>query len=462
MKRFSAALILMECVAASAVFAQAMLPVQVTVEKKEAISRVVKEKATVTRQRNVDVHRPEVADRTQKITLVLKILNMSPAPLPGAVVHYTVVGRGRTVNDLKIAKEGKQQVDLPPMRPTPIELEPVSFLMEETIFRHGAFSNKNTFDGDQYYGVYVLVEHGNRKFEFADPKDLAAAVKRLKADSAEPSTTGGTARQTTQTRNFYLEEKPFDQLSQRRISDWGVLALEISPKWKHGETEHFIIHFFSNGDAIGRRCEKFYADIREFFGFRHDLMGALKSHVFAFQDPADWKNFRRQVKLEDTTGGVARSHEFFYLSVNEDRQFDSLAHVQAHEMTHLVFHRFFTGRVPLWLNEGVAEYFGLKRIADLNTFRTYVGKAKPFPLQKLFAAEKYPEGEQQVRSFYAEAAIVVDFLTSTSERRALLPKFIDAMIAKNDVDAALKLYGFETRADFEKAYERHRALFPRN
>ncbi|MBM3861751.1 MAG: hypothetical protein FJ395_19170 [Verrucomicrobia bacterium] len=446
---------------ASGVVAQGVLPVQVTVEKKEATSRVVKQKAAVARKGNMDMHTPEVAERTQKMTLVLKLLNMSPAPLSGAVVNYTVVGRGRTVSDLKIAKEAKCQTDLPPMRPTSIELEPVSFLLEETVFRHGAFSNKNTQDGDQYYGVHVLVELGDRKFEFADPKDLVTAMKRLKPASDQPASSVSAAT-TSQARNFYLDEKPFDKLSNKKISDWGILALETSTKWKHGETEHFVVHFFANADAIARRCEKFYADTREFFGFRHDLMGALKSHVFAFHDPADWKSFKRQVKLADTTGGVARSHEFFYLSVTSDRQFDSLAHVQAHEMTHLVFNRFFNGRVPLWLNEGVAEYFGLKRIVDLTTFRSYVGRAKPFPLDKLFDAEKYPEQEQALRSFYAESAIVVDFLTHTAERRALLPKFIDAMIAKDDADAALKLYGFNTRADFNKAYERHRASFPKN
>ena len=32
--------------------------------------------------------------------------------------------------------------------------------------------------------------------------------------------------------------------------------------------------------------------------------------------------------------------------------------VLAHEMTHLVMNRFFERRRPLWLNEGLAEYYG--------------------------------------------------------------------------------------------------------
>ena len=259
-----------------------------------------------------------------------------------------------------------------------------------------------------------------------------------------------------------LDEKPWDKLSDKDVSDWGKTALDISAaKWKHGETEHFIVHFFRNGDMIARRSEKFYSEIREFFGNRKDLMGARKSHIFAFYETADWSRFKTEVKLGQHFAGVTRGHEFFYIPVSEDKQFDQRGKVQAHEMTHLVFNRLFTGRPPLWLNEGVAEYFGMKKTTDTTTFRRTVGYAAPFGIERLFQAKAYPEREEEVHSFYAEATIVVDFLTQTADRRALLPKFIDAMIADKDVDAALKLYGFKTRADFQKAYDRYRALFPR-
>ncbi|MBM3858079.1 MAG: hypothetical protein FJ395_00340 [Verrucomicrobia bacterium] len=40
---------------------------------------------------------------------------------------------------------------------------------------------------------------------------------------------------------------------------------------------------------IARRCEKFYAEIREFFVNRKDRMEGRKLHVFAFLDPADFQ-----------------------------------------------------------------------------------------------------------------------------------------------------------------------------
>ena len=50
----------------------------------------------------------------------------------------------------------------------------------------------------------------------------------------------------------------------------------------------------------------------------------------------------------------------------------------------------------------------------------------------------------------------MDFLTNTAERRALLPKFVDAMIADNDPNKAVRLYGYQDLAVFKSAYERYR------
>jgi hypothetical protein len=264
-------------------------------------------------------------------------------------------------------------------------------------------------------------------------------------------------------RSAELEEKPWEKLSDTNVSPVAVKALAINPsKWKHGETEHFIIHYIRSGDMIARRSEKFYNDIREFFGNRKDRMAPQKSHIFAFYDEADWTKFKSAAGLSLMLAGVTIGREFFYQPFNQQKQFDSLGKVQAHEMTHLVFNRFFDGVPPLWLNEGVSEYFGLKKTSDITTFRRTVGAAAPFGIDNLFETNTYPDGQEAVQSFYAEAAIVVDFLTQTADRRVLLPKFIDSMITDGDLDAALKLYGFKTRDEFKKAYARHRMLFPKH
>jgi hypothetical protein len=257
-------------------------------------------------------------------------------------------------------------------------------------------------------------------------------------------------------------EKPLDQLSSREVSDWGKAALAIqSAKWKHGESPHFIVHFFRNGSKIGRRSEDFYTEIKEFFGNRPDLLGAQKSQVFAFHETPDWDKFKAEIQMQ-WPAGVTRGNEFFYLSASDEGKFDSKGRVQAHEMTHLIFNRFFKGQPPLWLNEGIAEYFGLRRTSSATDFRRQLGAMKGeqwSDLQRLFSVTEYPANGASVNAFYAESAMVVDFLTKTSDRRLLLPKFVDAVLGGQDSAKALPIYGYKSLAEFNDAYKKYRKHF---
>ncbi len=103
----------------------------------------------------------------------------------------------------------------------------------------------------------------------------------------------------------FFKEKKLDDFSATAMSDWADLALGIQHlKWKHGETEHFIIHFFRNGERIARRSEVFYGEIKAFFGNRPDLLADQKSQVFAFNDAPDWKQFADKIQ-KDWAGGVS-------------------------------------------------------------------------------------------------------------------------------------------------------------
>ena len=256
-----------------------------------------------------------------------------------------------------------------------------------------------------------------------------------------------------------FQDIPWEKLSDREISDWGTLALGIEKdKWRHGETAHFVIHFFRDGDKISRRSEAFYEAIHDFFGKPKDRMEGHKSHVFAFRDADDWVRFIREIPLQNILG-ITRRDEFFYLSTGNDGRFDSKAKVQAHEMTHLIFNRFFEGTPPLWLNEGIAEFFGQRETASTIEFRRIMGQAPPFDLNQLFSANGYPGNPAAIQGFYSEAAIVVDFLSKSADRRELLPRFVEAMIKNGDLAAALKIYGYSDLAEFEKAYQRYRRRF---
>lgn len=251
-----------------------------------------------------------------------------------------------------------------------------------------------------------------------------------------------------------LAPRSLATLSSPPSPDWGRTALSINPeKWEHGETAHFVIHYFKRGQKIATRCEKFYETIRGFFGNPPDRMGTRKSHVYAFHEPEDWAQFAATTGLGNIAG-VTRNHEFYYLTTDHQGRFDGQGRVQAHEMTHLVFHRFFSSTPPLWLNEGIAEYFGQRENLSTTEFRRQMAAKGRFPLDELFAAAVYPE---DVHGFYAEAAVLVDFLTHTSARERLLPRFVDAMIRGGGLETALALYGYDNLNDLKEDYERYRS-----
>jgi len=256
-----------------------------------------------------------------------------------------------------------------------------------------------------------------------------------------------------------FKEMPVGKLSTNEVSDWGKAALAIEPgKWKHGETEHFVIHFTRGGEKVARLCEEHYQDVKEFFGNRPDLLQGKKSQVFAFFEPEEWRRFAAKTELP-WAAGVTRGDEFFYLAVTETKRSEAKDKTQAHEMTHLVFNRFYRGRLPLWLNEGIAEYFGQRRTSTISEFRQRMGQTEPYHLGKLIEAEKYPEKRGEIQAFYSEAAIIVDFLTNKNERRLLLPRFVEQMMDGSDIVEALRIYGYKDWADFEKAYKKYRRHF---
>ena len=113
----------------------------------------------------------------------------------------------------------------------------------------------------------------------------------------------------------------------------------------------------------------------------------------------------------------------------------------------------------MWLNEGIAEYFGQRKTSTISEFRQRMGQTEPYDLGKLMAADAYPQDPKEIQAFYAESAIIVDFLTRTNERRLLLPKFVEMMMNGGDIVEGLRIYGYKDWADFEKDYKKYRKHF---
>jgi hypothetical protein len=243
------------------------------------------------------------------------------------------------------------------------------------------------------------------------------------------------------------------------ITDRGRQILELPDiDWKHAQTEHLVIHYEQAIFArkVARMAEFFYAYIAQ------DLQGAQdnvsgRSHIFIFRSEKRWKEFSEMAgDVPDWTFSRVEGTVMF---LQQAENTSSSGDVLAHETTHLVINRFFEKRCPLWLNEGLAEYYrqfaysaykGVKK-----SKRAQFGRlANPFTLDELFYTQLYPRDNARVESFYATAQYFVAFLLLDHQPEAFMP-FVDDLMSGMDVKLALsKHYGLESMDDIRKAFNK--------
>ena len=221
-----------------------------------------------------------------------------------------------------------------------------------------------------------------------------------------------------------LKEVPFTALSSPYVTPLGAAALSIRPaEWKHAETDNFIYHYFHSFIAtpVSVEAEFYYRVVA------HDLNKDTshwerKAHIFIFEQPEDWKTFQTRANLDPWTGGI---HQGGSLFIQRDPNLKFKGNTLGHETAHLVIDRFYGSNVPLWLNEGYAEY--ISRVAYSSFYRargydshprTSLLTAESFlPLDRLTHALTYPAEVREVLAFYVESEKLVRFLNDADKTK---------------------------------------------
>lgn len=252
-----------------------------------------------------------------------------------------------------------------------------------------------------------------------------------------------------------LHEVKLSELTDSNISPLGKQALSIEPdQWKHAETKNFVYHFFHGFVAtpVSVEAEFYYRVISKELG-KDTTQWERKSHIYIFEKPEDWAEFQKKAALEPWTGGIHSGGDLF---IQRNPEYKFKGRTLGHETTHLVIYRFFGNGVPLWLNEGYAEYASIKGFAAYNRARGYDAKptsqvvdaASYIPVASLTSMQEYPTDVKQVAVFYVESERLVRFLSAEGPDKFAV--FMEAMSHGNKFDTALsKAYGsrfFDTAA----------------
>ncbi|MES2569425.1 MAG: hypothetical protein V4710_05145, partial [Verrucomicrobiota bacterium] len=139
-------------------------------------------------------------------------------------------------------------------------------------------------------------------------------------------------------------------------------------------------------------------------------------------------------------GGIHAGGELF---IQRNPALKFKGNTLGHEVAHLVVHRFFGAGVPLWLNEGYAEYASSRGYAAFNRARGYnarprslsVDPAHFIPLAELSVAVTYPRELDAVAAFYGESERLVRCLSAADKRGFNL--FFEALSKGNRFESAL-------------------------
>ena len=210
--------------------------------------------------------------------------------------------------------------------------------------------------------------------------------------------------------------KEWNDLSDTDVSPKGKAALGTGAKnWKHAETEHFVYHFADEKQAetVYISAEVYYRWIKELFGVSEDHW-KRKAHVFVFEDKEIWKQFNTRF------GAILEGDAFtdgWELYIYRNPFWLSPKKTLAHELTHMIVFRFLDGPIPIFLNEGFAEFVAYRAIAtqfDGNEYsiRTiqHIPEDKFIPLDELIHAQTYPQGKEKIETFYRESELLVRYL----------------------------------------------------
>lgn len=260
-----------------------------------------------------------------------------------------------------------------------------------------------------------------------------------------------------------LREVPFAALSSTALGPLGQAALSIRPaEWRHAETANFILHFIHDYVAapVSTEAEFYYRVVARDLN-KDTSRWERKGHIFIFENMADWRQFQTRGGLDPWTGGLHARNELFLV---RDPSFRWKNNTLGHEVTHLIVNRFFGDNIPLWLNEGYAEYASLIAHATFYRARGYNSRprfhftraADLFPVKDLTERVTYPTEVAAVETFYTESETLVRFLAGEDKARFI--QFFELLGRGSTFETALRTaYGqrFPLGANFEDEFRRY-------
>lgn len=240
-------------------------------------------------------------------------------------------------------------------------------------------------------------------------------------------------------------------------------------------------------DQLGEIMDKAFQNFERMFGELRHVEGV--STVYVFADRERFDEFRAAFNLQGehvmgTYFPIARTLVFYERGGEEDLAASAglcIGRLTLKTLLHESFHQYLhlcVDKAPPWINEGLAEFFGLRlsdqiirqrkpgppfypdRLRDVVFLREKAnGLAPVLSLPKLMAQDQRTFMSTPPRAFtnYAQSWIFVHYLASTAAGRGYLLGYLRGL---SEGDSVMHLNGKllglkEQRAKLEKGWRRH-------
>ncbi len=187
--------------------------------------------------------------------------------------------------------------------------------------------------------------------------------------------------------------------------------------WKEVKGDHFIVYYLGQDEFatnVSHKAEEYYSKISSDLGYQR------YSNFWQWENRVKIYIYQTREEFLKRTGSQNWSHGY---ANYENKEIGSyvwetgfLEALLPHEITHLIFRDYvgLQGHVPIWLDEGVAQWEEPeKRAIVRQVMRDYLKAEKVFAFKDLMNLDiRNVSFAPSVQLFYVEAISIVDFLVS--------------------------------------------------
>jgi tetratricopeptide (TPR) repeat protein len=239
-----------------------------------------------------------------------------------------------------------------------------------------------------------------------------------------------------------------------------VPTTRCADKWTEVKCPHFTVQSNAGEKEARKICDQFelfratfhsaFSTLRVDPGQPLTIIAAKNENTMKEFLPAEYEEKGHVHPVGLYQGGPEKHYVVLRCGTEGDRPYHTLYHEYTHALMHLNF-----ANLPLWLDEGLAEYLGNASLGDkevriglIDPSHLYILQQNKFlPIETLLGVDHsspYYNEQDRASVFYAESWALVHYLLLDPDARqkGLLSKFLAAWTASNDqIGAARQTFG---------------------